>query len=89
MHAVGRHFFVNAKSLSLVSTIVSRDVRRGVGMFSSKINPVTGKTEWVHHAEKDVTSEACDLSNELARSQYGDMLHDTIRVMSENKTNIL
>ena len=48
-------------------------------MFSARVNPVTGKMEWVAQ-ERDVTSEEGDLSPELARSQYGDMLHDTIRV---------
>lgn len=47
-------------------------------MFSARVNPVTGKMEWVAQ-ERDVTSEEGDLSPELARSQYGDMLHDTIR----------
>lgn len=52
-------------------------------MFSARVNPVTGKVEWVaqeRDARRDVTSEESDLSPELARSQYGDMLHDTIRV---------
>ena len=48
-------------------------------MFSANVNPVTGKMEWVAQ-DRDVTSEDGDLSRELARSQYGDMLHDTIRV---------
>jgi protein arginine N-methyltransferase 7 len=47
-------------------------------MFSGKVNPVTGRVEWVAE-ERDVESEDGDLSRELARSQYGDMLHDTAR----------
>ena len=48
-------------------------------MFSSRVNPVTGKMEWVAQ-DRDPSSEEGDLSHELARSQYGDMLHDTTRV---------
>ena len=48
-------------------------------MFRGQVNPVTGRQEWVAE-ERDVESEDGDLSRELARSQYGDMLHDTARV---------
>ena len=48
-------------------------------MFSGVVNPCTGKLEWVHQ-DRDVTSEAADISRELARSQYGDMLLDKQRV---------
>ena len=48
-------------------------------MFSSAVNPTTGKLEWVPQ-ETDVTSEEADISHELARSQYGDMLLDKSRV---------
>ena len=54
-------------------------------MFSARVNPVTGKMEWVAQ-DRDVTSEESDLSPELARSQYGDMLHDTIRVSLPSET---
>ena len=43
------------------------------------VNPCTGKLEWVQQ-DRDVTSEEADISRELARSQYGDMLLDTLRV---------
>jgi len=48
-------------------------------MFSSVVNPCTGKLEWVQQ-DADVTSETADISHELARSQYGDMLLDKQRV---------
>ena len=48
-------------------------------MFTSSVNPTTGKLEWIPQ-EKDVTSEEADISHELARSQYGDMLLDKSRV---------
>ena len=48
-------------------------------MFSSSVNPTTGKLEWIPQ-DKDVTSEEADISHELARSQYGDMLLDKSRV---------
>lgn len=48
-------------------------------MFSGVVNPCTGKLEWVQQ-DGDVTSETADISRELARSQYGDMLLDKQRV---------
>lgn len=45
---------------------VSSVFRRSLGMFSGKVNPVTGKMEWVLQ-DRDVTSEDSDLSPELAR----------------------
>ncbi len=48
-------------------------------MFAGVVNPCTGKLEWVKR-DSDVTSETADISRELARSQYGDMLLDTERV---------
>lgn len=48
-------------------------------MFKSSLNPVTGKQEWAF-LDSDVSSEDADISKELARSQYGDMLHDIERV---------
>ncbi|XP_064394524.1 protein arginine N-methyltransferase 7-like isoform X2 [Halichondria panicea] len=47
-------------------------------MFSGSVNPVTGKQEWVLQ-DTDVCTEEADISRELARSQYGDMLHDRER----------
>ena len=52
-------------------------------MFSSSVNPTTGKLEWIAQ-ERDVTSEEADISHELARSQYGDMLLDKSRVSGFN-----
>lgn len=48
-------------------------------MFASSVNPTTGKLEWIAQ-DRDVTSEEADISHELARSQYGDMLLDKSRV---------
>lgn len=86
MHVVRKLFsssVVCAKTVRVVQAAAhSRAWRQGereVGMFSGRINPVTGKMEWVAE-DRDVMSEDGDLSRELARSQYGDMLHDTIRV---------
>ena len=78
---------VAGRLLQLVGTRVGRREvvaaigggKRGVGMFSGRVNPVTGRLEWVAE-ERDPESEDGDLSGELARSQYGDMLHDTARV---------
>lgn len=50
-----------------------------LNMFSGVVNPCTGKLEWVPR-DADVTSETADISHELARSQYGDMLLDKQRV---------
>lgn len=50
----------------LAASVVSRVLRRSLGMFSGKVNPVTGKMEWVLQ-DRDVTSEESDLSPELAR----------------------
>ena len=80
MHVAAKGFGKRFSSLLSVGlSSVWRDGRKRVGMFSGKVNPVTGKMEWVA-VERDVTSEDSDLSPELARSQYGDMLHDTVRV---------
>ena len=57
-------------------------------MFSSSVNPVTGKQEWIS-VDSDVSSEDADISKELARSQYGDMLHDKERVCQNEKVQIL
>lgn len=83
MHAVNKSVYYvapGAKALCALGLAVSwRQGKREVGMFTSKVNPVSGKMEWVAQ-DTDPTSEDSDLSRELARSQYGDMLHDTIRV---------
>ena len=50
----------------LAASVVSCVLRRSLGMFSGKVNPVTGRMEWVLQ-DRDVTSEESDLSPELAR----------------------
>lgn len=44
-----------------------------MGDFYQKLNPVTGKVEW------HVQDESYDYNQEIARSAYADMLHDTDR----------
>ena len=68
-----------AKNRPLLQAAVVSSWRRGVGMFRGQVNPVSGRLDWVVD-DRDVESEDEDLSRELARSQYGDMLHDTARV---------
>lgn len=46
-----------------------------MSVFSNKVNPITGKTEWVMH------DDDYDFQQEIARSSYADMLHDTERNM--------
>ena len=70
---------LRARARLRVVAALSSWTRRGVGMFRGQVNPVTGRQEWAVE-ERDVESEDGDLSRELARSQYGDMLHDTARV---------
>ena len=43
-------------------------------MFTSKINTLTGHTEW------EVQNEDYDYQQELARAGFADMLHDYERV---------
>lgn len=45
-----------------------------MSVFTSKINPVTGKSEW------ELQNEDYDYHQEIARSAFADMLHDTERV---------
>ena len=45
-------------------------------MFAQRLNPVTGKHEWVA-AEGGADY---DYTREIMRSQYGDMVHDIERV---------
>lgn len=42
-------------------------------MFTQKRNPITGKTEW------DIQHEDYDYHQEIARSSFADMLHDSER----------
>ena len=52
------------------------------------MNPTTGKLEWVEQ-DRDVNSEEADISRELARSQYGDMLYDKGRVHANYRAYII
>jgi hypothetical protein len=45
-----------------------------MSVFTIKINPVTGKSEW------ELQNEDYDYHQEIARSAFADMLHDTERV---------
>ena len=42
--------------------------------FVQKLNPLTGKTVW------ELEDDNYDYHQEIARSMYADMLHDTDRV---------
>ncbi|XP_065826692.1 protein arginine N-methyltransferase 7-like [Oscarella lobularis] len=44
-------------------------------MFCQRINPVTGLVEWIREDD----NAADDYDDKIARSQYGDMLHDADR----------
>ena len=57
-------------------------------MFGGVVNPTTGKLEWVEQ-DRDVNSEEADISRELARSQYGDMLYDKGRVHANYRAYII
>lgn len=45
-----------------------------MSVFTSKLNPVSGKMEWI------LMDDAFDYSQQIARSAYADMLHDEDRV---------
>jgi len=47
---------------------------RRMSVFTARINPVTGKSEW------ELQNENYDYHQEIARSAFADMLHDTERV---------
>jgi protein arginine N-methyltransferase 7 len=47
---------------------------RRMSVFTAKINPITGKSEW------ELQNEDYDYHQEIARSAFADMLHDTERV---------
>lgn len=49
-------------------------VTMSMSVFSNKLNPITGKMEWEMH------DDDYDYYQEIARSSYADMLHDTERV---------
>lgn len=51
----------------------SSNLRR-MSVFTAKTNPVTGKSEW------ELQNEDYDCHQEIARSAFADMLHDTERV---------
>lgn len=44
-----------------------------MSVFTQKKNPITGKTEW------DIQHEDYDYHQEIARSSFADMLHDSER----------
>lgn len=45
-----------------------------MSVFTIKVNSVTGKSEW------ELQNEDYDYHQEIARSAFADMLHDTERV---------
>lgn len=50
-------------------------LRHRMSTFVQKLNPLTGKTIW------EMEDENYDYHQEIARSMYADMLHDTDRVL--------
>lgn len=46
---------------------------KAMSVFTNKANPITGKMEWEMH------DDDYDFTQEIARSSYADMLHDTER----------
>jgi len=58
------------KPLSKVTFLTSK----AMSVFTQKVNPITGKSEWELHPED------YDYQQEIASSAYADMLHDTERV---------
>ncbi|XP_069113948.1 protein arginine N-methyltransferase 7-like [Argopecten irradians] len=56
-----------------ISELFSRRNHRNMSTFVSIINPVTGKTDWC------LQNDDYDFHQEIARSAYADMLHDTER----------
>lgn len=61
------------KLISQFKKILLTRSTQNMSVFTSKINVMTGKSEW--HLE----NENYDYDQEIARSSYGDMLHDTER----------
>lgn len=53
--------------------IIQRNLLRKMSVFTQKLTPITGKMEWV------VQDENYDYHQEIARSAFADMLHDTER----------
>ena len=45
-----------------------------MSVFTQRVNPVTGAVDW------EMQPESYDYQQEVARSAYADMLHDTERV---------
>ena len=54
--------------------------RRGMSVFTQRVNPVTGAVDW------EMQPESYDYQQEVARSAYADMLHDTERVSCDTQT---
>ena len=48
-----------------------------MSVFASKFNPLSGTMEWIQ------MDDAFDYSQQIARSAYADMLHDTDRVSTQ------
>ncbi|XP_043198257.1 protein arginine N-methyltransferase 7-like [Amphibalanus amphitrite] len=56
-----------------VAPLLVSAVRRGMSVFTQRVNPVTGVVDW------EMQPETYDYQQEVARSAYADMLHDTER----------
>ncbi|KAL3860195.1 hypothetical protein ACJMK2_010353 [Sinanodonta woodiana] len=68
-----RQYTLNSRFFKYFQAYSGKYFRREMGTFVTELNPVTGKQEWTFHDEK------YDYKQEIARSAYADMLHDTER----------
>ena len=57
-----------------MAPLLASAARRGMSVFTQRVNPVTGAVDW------EMQPESYDYQQEVARSAYADMLHDTERV---------
>ncbi|XP_064640600.1 protein arginine N-methyltransferase 7-like [Lineus longissimus] len=64
---------VKSNVLKNISKEMGSEAKNSGSIFKSKLNPVTGKMEWALEVED------FDFHQEIARSAYADMLHDTER----------
>lgn len=66
----------NNYSLLKINKFSNNHLIKLMSVLTQKFNPVTGKMEW------EMQDENYDFQQEIARSGYADMVHDTERVYS-------
>lgn len=57
----------------ILRTCIANCIANKMSTFTQKLNPITGNFEWI------LQNEDYDYHQEVARSSYADMLHDTER----------